>query len=264
MSARSGRRRYSEAVPDLAGGDPRLRADDGAADPTVTAALAAFAAGTGSEHAVLTALAAARLLVAVMAVRADELADSEADRSPDAGRLPASGGQGEKATQMATATILGRDGSPALPAFTSLEAMSRWRRDARPVPVPATGVWQSAVDESQAVVIDIAGPVPLTVRGARLLALASGAPVPRLHEDPDVQAVVAAVAASQPAGIRIRLGPPDGAADFTLEFSPAEPTTGMPIATSIATAIAAEVAARLPGRLSKGIAVLLRAPAGAQ
>ena len=60
-------------VADLSGGDPRYRADRGEADPAVAAALAAYAAGTGGEHAVLLALADSRLLVPVVAVPGDDL-----------------------------------------------------------------------------------------------------------------------------------------------------------------------------------------------
>jgi hypothetical protein len=186
----------------------------------------------------------------VIAIRADELVTAGPGE-------PVAADQGEKATEMATPAIIGRDGRRALPAFTTLQALQCWQPDARPVPVPASAVWQAAVKDSQAVIIDIAGPVPLVVDGARLSALASGTPVPHLHEDADVQAAVAAVAASQPPGIRIRLGPPEGGADFTLELSPADPAGGLPVADAIATAIAEAVADRLAGRLVNGIAVLV-------
>ena len=52
-------------------GGQQFRDDNGAADPRVAAALAAYQAGQGSEQAALTALAAARLLVPVVAVLAD-------------------------------------------------------------------------------------------------------------------------------------------------------------------------------------------------
>jgi hypothetical protein len=54
-------------VPELAGADPAFRDDHGSADPRAAAALAAFASGEGSEHAALTTLACARLLVPVVA-----------------------------------------------------------------------------------------------------------------------------------------------------------------------------------------------------
>jgi SseB protein N-terminal domain len=238
-------------VTDLAGGDPRYRDDQGGADPAVTDALTAFAAGTGSEHAVLTALAGSRLLVPVVAVASAELSGK------DDAEL---GSGGEKGSEMAVPAIVGRDGRRALPAFTCLAALQQWQPGARPVPVPAAGVWQSAAEESQSVIIDIAGPVPLAVEGSRLAALASGGPVPRLHEDPDVRAAVAAAAAAQPAGIRIRLGPAHGDADFALELAPAAPAAGRPIPAGVADAIADEVAARLAGRLGLGITVLVRPP----
>ncbi len=126
--------------------------DDGSADPAAAAALAAYAAGNGGEHAALAALAAARLLVPVVAM------------------------PGEKASEMALPLVIGNDGRPALLAFTCLDSLRRWRPGARPVPVPAASVWQAGAQEAGAVVIDIAGPVPFAVDGARLAALAEGRP----------------------------------------------------------------------------------------
>jgi hypothetical protein len=230
-------------VVQLSAGDPRFRSDTGEADPAVTAALADYAAGTGTEYSALAALSGARLLVPVVAV-----------------------GAAEKATKMAVPAIVGRDGRRALPAFTSQEALRRWQPDARPVPVPAAGVWQSAVQESQAVIIDVAGPVPLAVEGARLAALASGAAVPHLHEDPDVRAVVAAAAAAWPPGLRIRLGPPQGDADFTFELAPSDPGASEAVTGEAARAFADEVATQLGGRVRRGIALVIpnrgRPPAG--
>ncbi len=210
----------------------------------MTAALARYAAGTGTEYSALVALAGARLLVPVVAVRADDLAA--------AGHLGAG-----KATEMAVPAIVGHDGRRALPAFTSKETLRRWQPDARPVPVPAAGVWQSALQESQAVIIDVAGPVPLAVEGARLAALASGAALPHLHEDPDVRAAVAAAAAARPPGLRIRLGPPQGDADFTLELTPADPAGSLVVTGEAARAFADDVATRLGDRVRRGIALVI-------
>ena len=220
----------------------------------MAAALAAYAAGTGGEREALIALASSRLLVPVVAVAQDEPdADGGCGRDQPV--------RGEKSTDMAIPAIVGHDGRRALPAFTCMQALQRWQRDARPVPVPATSVWQAAVQESQAVIIDIGGPVPLAVEGARLAALAQGAPVPYLHEDPDVRATVAAVAASQPPGIRIRLGPPSAGADFTVELGPASQGPARPVSAQVADAIAGEIATRLEGRVRRGISVLVRHPA---
>jgi hypothetical protein len=245
----TGRARYSEPVAELAAGDPAFRADTGDADPDVSAALAAFAAGEDSEQAALVALSWSRLLVPVVAVPGDD--DASTGREFRA----------EKNSEMATPAIVGRDGRQALPAFTSLQSLHRWQGGARPVPVPARSVWQAAAAQGQAVIIDIAGPVPLAVEGARLAALARGAPVLALHEDPDVQSAVAAAAAAQPPGVLVRLGPGQEGADLTLLVGWSEPAAswprGGPDTEAIGQSLASDIAARLAGRLSRGIALVL-------
>src|SRR5713226_7835520 len=172
-------------------GGQQFRDDHGAADPRVAAALAAFLAGRGSEQAALSALAAARLLVPVVAVLADGSASSDGDKNSDV-VLP---------------TLIGRDGRPAVLAFTGLDALARWRPNARPVPAEADQVWRAAVADRCAVVIDVAGPVPLAVEGARLEALAAGQPVPPAHEDPDVRAEVEAAVTGEPVIAGFSLSP---------------------------------------------------------
>lgn len=253
---------------ELTAGDERFRNDHGEPDPAVVAALSDYAAGTGREHAVLTALADSRLLVPVVAVLADELGPPEAGASVGdggeaaTGQVPGKQGlprQGEKASEMAMPAIVGRDGRRALPAFTSADTVRRWQPSARPVPVPASGVWQSAVQESCAVVIDIAGPVPLVVEGARLAALAAGSPAPGMHEDPDVWHEVAAAAAEIAPGIRVRLSPPPEDMDFTLELAPPA-GAARPVPDEMASRIATAATARLGGRVRAGIAVLVQPP----
>ncbi len=190
----------------------------------MTTALAAYAAGAATEHAVLTAVAASRLLVPVVAV----LAEANADGT-------------EKETEMALPTLIGNDGRKAVIAFTSTDTVRRWRADARPVPVPAARLWPAvAAEQADAVVIDVAGPVPLVVEGARLRALASGAPPPFPHEDPDIRAQVAAVTD-----------------DFTLEPGGEEAELTVTVKTqdlAAARAAAGAIAARLAPRLRRGIA----------
>jgi SseB protein N-terminal domain len=256
---------------ELTAGDERYRDDHGDSDPAVAAALAAYAAGTGGEHAALVALAGSRMLVPVVAVLADEVTqEAAAAGGPGnpAGQparsaetfgprgLPV---QGEKASEVAIPMIIGSDGRPALPAFTCLDAVRRWRPAARPVPVPAIGVWQSAVQESAAVVIDIAGPVPLAIEGARLAAMAAGAEPPAMHEDPDVWQQVAAAAAEVTPGIRIRLSPARDGLDFTIELAPPSGAT-RPVPRHAAGQIADAAAARLAGRVRAGVAVVVQPP----
>jgi len=127
---------------------------------------------------VLAAIAASRLLVPVVAVMAEANDDGS-----------------EKETEMALPTLIGNDGRKAVIAFTGTGTLGNWRKDARPVPVPAPRLWAAALTEADAVVVDIAGPVPLVVEGARLRVLANGEPPPHAHEDPDIRAAVAGVIA---------------------------------------------------------------------
>jgi hypothetical protein len=211
-------------------------ADDGSADASVAAALAAYQAGEASEHAALTALAAARLLVPVVAVLTE---------TDDNGA--------EKNSEMALPTLIGRDGRAAIIAFTSLDALSRWRPDARPIPAEADRVWRAAAADACAVVIDVAGPVQLVVEGARLAALAAGQPVPEPHEDPDVHAEVEAVIAAEPAIAGARLAPGGSmGSDLSVQFLVAANASGWEPAVRRA---AEGISVRLAGRLSRGIEI---------
>jgi hypothetical protein len=224
-------------VPGLSAGDPRFREDDGSADPQLAAALAAFASGSGSEYAALTLLAGSRLLVPLVAALADQAAGA-------AGKL----------SEIALPTLVGRDSRPAVPAFTSLDALTRWQPAARPVPTDARLVWRAAWADSCAVVIDVAGPVPLAVEGARLAALAHGDAVPPPHQDGDVLDAVAEAVSQQPAIASAALHPGGAGADLAirLTLSAAGESTA---AAELAAELGSAVMARLGGRLRRGIAV---------
>jgi len=236
----------------------RFRDDDGSADPAAAAALAAFAAGAGSERDALLALAAARLLVPVVA----ELGDDGREA-----------GGGEKSSDMALPTLVGRDGRRAVPAFTSVAALARWQPSARPMPAGADLVWRAAAADACSVIIDVAGPVPLAVEGARLAALAQGEPVPAPHEDPDVQAAVEAAiteaVARTPAArvLTARPGPAGALAGFVLhpgvdggdlliELTAAPMIDAQQLAAEVGPA----VLGLLGSRLRRGIALALSRP----
>src|SRR5580704_15372776 len=211
-------------------GGQQFRHDNGAADPRVAAALAAYQAGQGSEQAALTTLAAARLLVPVVAVLAD---GSAAD--------------GDKNSEMVLPTLIGQDGRPAVLAFTGLDALARWRPNARPVPAESDRVWRAAVADGCAVVIDVAGPVPLAVEGTRLAALAAGQPVPAAYEDGDVRAEVEAAIAAEPVIAGFSLAPSqqvDLAVRLHLSAGDWRPAVNQ---------VARSIAGRLAGRLRRGV-----------
>lgn len=236
---------YSWPVPDITGGDPAFRADNGAADPAVSAALDAFASGQGSEHAAMIALAASRLLVPIVATTS---ATEEASVGEKAG-------VGEKASEMALPTLIGADGRPAIPAFTCADTMRAWQADARPVPVTARAVWQAAIEGSSAVVIDVAGPVLFVVEGARLAALARGEAAPYPWDDADVREVVAGVVATHPEVASFELGPGGGGRDLAIDLTPVESGISRE-AGEHAVSMSAEVMAMLGDRL-RGVEVWL-------
>jgi hypothetical protein len=228
---------------------PQFPADDGSADAGVTAALAAYLAGQGSERSALLALATARLLVPVVAMAADQGQDSATGR----------GHTGE----MALPTVVGNDGRPALLAFTSADSLARWRPEARPVPVHARGVWQAAAQETGAVVIDLGGPVPVAVTGARLAMLAAGSPPPFPHEDPDVANAAAGAAAAEPVIAAVWLRPGERGCDLTLQVKlvPGQEPAGRPAQQAVHR-LAAEITAVAGGAVRRGIEVAVTGAGG--
>jgi len=296
--------------------ESQFSADDGAADPVVAAALAAYAAGQGSEYGVLTALARCRLLVPVVAVLTEAQAPPAADSAPAGDQAPAgdsappgdlapagdpapaedpapaghqaqagdgaadpgraAGLRREKSTEMAMPTLIGRDGRPAIIAFTSLDALTQWRPEARPVPVPAASVWLAGQQDASAVVIDVAGPVPVAVDGARLAALAAGRPVPMPHQDPDVLAALRAALADEPLIAQAALTTPDqriadgltvgdaetpapATADLALQVTLAR-DCDQAVATTAAQRIVTALLAATGGRLRRGVEVSVIQP----
>jgi hypothetical protein len=170
---------------------------------------------------------------------------------------------------MSLPTLIGRDGRPAIPVFTCADALARWDAQARPVPALAGLVWRAAVDGSCAVVVDVAGPVPLAIDGARLAALAGGRPVPPPDQDPDVLAAVQAAAAGQPviAGLRVSGADRDpaaddnGAGDLQIELTLAAGGT-LAAGEEAARVLGSTLMEQLGARLRRGITIAIARPAG--
>ena len=94
--------------------DPGFAGDDGTADPALVEALTDWAAG-GPPDPVYAALVGGRVMVPVVAVAV----------SVDGPEIVHRTGA-DKATDMMLVTIRGEDGRTALPAFTSLAALTGW------------------------------------------------------------------------------------------------------------------------------------------
>ena len=161
---------------------PRFADDDGAADPALAAALTAFAEGDGTREEVCAALIESRLLVPVVSVL------DEVDVGSD-------GLSRDKSSHMATVSIVASDGRRALLAFSSTEALQAWDAAARPVPALAAAVAESALEqESDVLLLDVAGPVRFAVTGGQMRAIAEGRRWQSPENDDDVRAAVAASA----------------------------------------------------------------------
>ncbi len=215
---------------------PEFPGDDGVAPAELEAALRAYAEGRGGEHAVLAALTGARLLVPVVAVL------TEAEET-------GGGPPREKESEMALPTLVGDDGRRGVPAFTSAASLARWRPDARPVAVRAAQACRAALDESaDAVIVDVAGPVPYAVEGGRLRVLAEGGAITAPHEDPEVLAAVHAAAGGLPGVTGVRVGPgARGALAVRLRLAPGADER------AVLRAAAGALSAGLSGRVAGGV-----------
>jgi protein involved in temperature-dependent protein secretion len=142
--------------------DPGFAGDHGEPGAALAAALAAYAAGTGSQVDALAAVRSSRLVVPVVAV-------------PGEAELDAQGLAHDKTSDLATVLLQGADGRLALLAFSGVPALQAWDPQARPVPVTARTAARAAMQEgAAAVVVDIAGPAAFVVEGEDLDGLARG------------------------------------------------------------------------------------------
>jgi hypothetical protein len=143
--------------------DPGFAGDDGTASSELESALSAYDADPLRGHGpALAMLQRSRLLVPVVAV----LGEVEHDER---------GLAHDKTSDMATVLLQGEDGRMALLGFTGMNALRRWRSEARPVPVSAQDAAQAALqDGADALVVDVAGPVKFVVESPDLRALADG------------------------------------------------------------------------------------------
>lgn len=122
--------------------------DRGDPDPEVRSLLASANRSKDDYLRAVAALCTARFLLPIVAVGDDG----------------ASGPDPERHAEMRAALLTTADGSTGLPVFTGLDALTSWRPDARPVPCRLDEVAATAVEAGAvAVLIDLAGPVPLVI-----------------------------------------------------------------------------------------------------
>jgi hypothetical protein len=183
--------------------------DDGQVSPALRHELDELASGRGSGQGVLRALSRARLFVPVVAVLDDE-------------SINTAGLRHEKQSSMATVLVDSPDHGRALLAFSSLESLTTWRQDARPVATAAPLAARAAIGEAvDALLVDVAGPTPFALDGNELLLMAA---VARAADPttPDpvviraVERILSSVAPERAAGLELHSTAPDQPAQLTI------------------------------------------------
>lgn len=167
-------------------------------DPLLAEAQRAHAADTARLPEVLAALHRARVLAPVVAVLGET-------------GTTATGLTVDKTSDIALPLLADADGSRAVPIFSSLETLARWDPAARPVPVEGPRAAAVAVAEgAEGLVLDVAGPLPVTLGAAEVRALAEGRAAVPAYDDEVLARQVAAALAGEPAVTAAWLGPGAG------------------------------------------------------
>jgi len=171
--------------------------DDGSAPPRLLEAIKRFRAHELGEADVVDVVRESRLLIPLVAV----LGESE---TGDHGHLV------DKSQELSIVTVAAPDGRNILPAFTSVDAMSRWNPAARPIPADGARVALAAADEgTDLVVIDPTSPTEFVIRRPALWAMAKGEPWVPSYRDEAVLAAFMDGTEGEDAVIAIQLAPGD-------------------------------------------------------
>ena len=172
-------------------GEHPSSADDGSAPPQLMVVLERFRAGGCSTLDVIEAIRVSRLLIPLVA----ELVVAE---NSDAEHLGAEhrGRNGDKSANLGVVTVAAPDGRRVLPVFSSVDAMTVWNPDARPVPSDAVRVGLAAASEgTELVVLDPGSVSEFVIRRPAVWALAQSLPwVPSFLDDEVLAAFLAAAA----------------------------------------------------------------------
>lgn len=167
--------------------------DNGSAPPVLARALSKNPA---DKEELFAALESSRLLVPLLA----ELGESE---------IGAFGKAVDKSAELSVVAVLTPDGQTALPAFSSVEQMSLWNKNARPVPIDSRRVALAAIGEGHSrVILDPAGQ-SIGLRRPFLAALAQQKEWTAPHKNSAVLELVnGAVSKNQIPGFTLRDGDP--------------------------------------------------------
>ena len=170
--------------------------DDGRAPEALVSALRRFRSGDGGQGDVVAAFAQSRLLIPLLAelgtstgTEIDERGISETGESHSVAGVEF-GPHGlavDKSQELSIVTVEGPDGRRVLPVFASVEAMSRWNPDARPVPADGVRVALAAADEgTDLIVLDPGSDSEFVLRRPAVWAVAQSQPWHPSFDSPEV------------------------------------------------------------------------------
>lgn len=184
--------------------------DDGRAAAAVAAARDGLLAGTVDEAGFVDALRGQRLFVPVIATVAEH---------GDA--LTGSGPVGDKQADIALVTIASASGRTTMPVFTSVDALTDWHPEARPVAAETERVMLAALSEgAELVVLDPGAELTFVLRGPAVVALAQGARWTPSYQDPIVASGLEEIVDQCPGVTRLVMAPGQGVRTATASGQP--------------------------------------------
>lgn len=172
--------------------------DDGLTPPAMAAARERFIAGEAEEAQFVNALLGQRLFVPVLATGA---ADAE---------------HGDSEADISLVSLTAPDGRRAMPAFSSVEALTAWHTEARPVAAEAERVMLAALaEEAELVVLDPGGaqlrsPLTYVIRRPAVEALAQAQRWTPSYADAELAQALAEVPDQCPGVAQLLLKPHRG------------------------------------------------------
>ncbi|OSM44424.1 SseB family protein [Nesterenkonia sp. PF2B19] len=211
-----GRAADSAGVPwegrDLSGGGNPLHTfdgDDGLIAPQIQEAQDRLLAGDLDEAGFVESLQGQRLFVPVIATVAEH------------GHAPSGGPAGDKEADIALVTITSASGRPTMPVFSSVESMTAWHAEARPVAAEAERVMLAALAEgAELVVLDPGAELTFVVRSPAVAALAQGRLWTPSYRDPQVADALQDVVDQCLGVVRLVVAPGKGVATATASGAP--------------------------------------------
>jgi hypothetical protein len=127
------------------------------------------------------------VLLALLQNKADGFEKSVFNRLVNSRLIGAIVAKKEENVEMMQALFSSNDGRVAMPVFTSLDELTKWNKEARPLPLISNDFAQQTIDqESDAIIVDIASDHRFVIKGYMLNCLAKNQDWNYPHQDLEV------------------------------------------------------------------------------